>query len=196
MKQAKRSDKQLVTSILAGAFNDNKSVNYIVQQDGKRQQRIRLLMDYSFEVCYLFGKVYLSDDDKACALVLYPHKKKFSFYSAWLDLKLALQVIGISRIASVLKREQLVKAQHPQTTFTYLWFIGVEPGFTGKGLGTKMLKHIMEESRGNQLPVYLETSTEKNFGWYEKLGFEAYHEFTEPYRLVFYKLAGIGRSRG
>ena len=48
MVKAIYSDKPLVVDILSKSFNDNKSINYIVKQDGKREERLRKLMEYSF----------------------------------------------------------------------------------------------------------------------------------------------------
>ena len=62
MIKAAYSDKNLVVDILTDSFETNQSVNYIVKQDKKRVNRIRSLMDYSFEVCYSFGEVFLSDN--------------------------------------------------------------------------------------------------------------------------------------
>lgn len=57
MKKATYRDKDLIVDILAKSFDTNQSVNYIVKQDNRRLQRIKALMDYSFEVCYLFGDI-------------------------------------------------------------------------------------------------------------------------------------------
>ena len=40
MIRADYKDKQRVVNILAHSFDDNKSVNYIIKQDGKRVQRL------------------------------------------------------------------------------------------------------------------------------------------------------------
>jgi len=71
MRQAKYEEKNLIVDILTQSFESNQSVNYIIPQDKKRMKRIRTLMDYSFEVCYLFGEVFISEDKKACALIVY-----------------------------------------------------------------------------------------------------------------------------
>ncbi len=70
MIRADYKDKELIVDILTNSFNDNKSVNYIIKQDDKRLQRIRNLMDYSIEVCYEFGDVFLSNDKTGCALIV------------------------------------------------------------------------------------------------------------------------------
>jgi hypothetical protein len=66
MIKANYGDKERIIKILAQSFDDNKSVNYIIPQDKKRKQRIRQLMAYSFDICLQYGKVFLSDDKKAC----------------------------------------------------------------------------------------------------------------------------------
>lgn len=84
MRNANRSDKSLIVEILAKSFDSNLSVNYIIKQDGKIRKRIRALMDYSFEVCSAVGDVFLSDDNKACALIVYPDKNKNTIKSTLL----------------------------------------------------------------------------------------------------------------
>jgi len=66
-------------------------------------------MEYSFDVCYFSGKVFLSDDKKGCALVMLPDKKKANFRSVWLDLKLIVTCIGLSNIKKALTRETRIK---------------------------------------------------------------------------------------
>ena len=59
MKKADHNDKNLVVDILTKSFDTNQSVNYIVKQDQKRVKRISALLNYSFEVCHMFGDVFL-----------------------------------------------------------------------------------------------------------------------------------------
>ncbi|RKR83410.1 acetyltransferase (GNAT) family protein [Mucilaginibacter gracilis] len=187
MINAKRTDKCLVTELLSAAFNDNLSVNYIIRQDDKRKERILALMDYSFEVCYRFGEVWLSEDRKACALVLFPHQKRTTFASLWLDIKLILKAVGVSGIRKALNQEARIKAKRPKKTMAYLWFIGVSPLYQHQGTGGRLLKEVLGHATGLGLPVYLETSTERNLSWYEKHGFAVYDTLDLGYILHFLK---------
>lgn len=72
MKNATTKDRNLVIDILTHEFDANQSVNYIVKQDSGRAGRIRALMAYSYKICTMFGDVFLSDDQSACALIQYP----------------------------------------------------------------------------------------------------------------------------
>jgi len=69
----------------------------------------------------------------------------------------------------------------------YLWFIGVDPDQQNKGIGSSLIKEVIEEAHSQQRPVYLETSTLKNIPWYEKFGFKIYNELNLGYRLYFMK---------
>jgi len=187
MKNADYKDKNLVIDILTKSFDTNQSVNYIAKQDGKRLKRIRALMDYSFEVCYMFGDVFLSDDRKACALILYPDKKKTTLKSILLDIKLIFSCIGVENIKKALVRESKIKQLQPKTTMYYLWFIGVDPEHQNEGIGSVLLDEIINDSKNKQRPIYLETSTLKNLPWYKKYGFQIYNELELSYKLFFLK---------
>lgn len=177
------SDKPGILDILTRSFDDNKSVNSVVKQDRKRVDRIKQLMNYSFNMCNAFGEVWLSDDQQACALVLFPDKRRTSFRTLLWDLKLALSVIGIKRVRAVLKREAMIKANHPQEPIAYLWFIGVNPLLQGKGIGSAFIQEVIRECERKNRPVYLETSMEKNLLFYNKFGFEIFQSLQLTYTL-------------
>ena len=185
MKKAEYKDKDLIVEILSKSFETNQSVNYIVKQDSKRLSRIKSLMGYSFEVCYSFGDVFLSDDNKACALVLYPDKKRTTIKSVLLDAKLILSCVGLENIKKTLAREAIIKKIQPKEQMYYLWFIGVDPAEQKTGIGSKLLKELIEDSKLKERPIYLETSTLKNLPWYKKFGFNIYHEAELSYKLFF-----------
>ncbi len=187
MIRATLNDRELVTGILTRSFVDNKSVNYIIKQDKKREQRIKGLMEYSFDVCNLFGDVFISDDRKACVLMVKPDRKKVTMKSILLDLKMAHLVTGLSNIKKAISREAAIKKIHPAVPLYYLWFIGVEPSQQGLGIGSKLLDEIIDKSLSENRTICLETSTLKNIPWYEKHGFKIYRELDFGYKLYCLK---------
>lgn len=183
MRRGNADDNQLVIEILEKAFDDNKSVNYVVKQDQKRRERIKGLMEYSFNVCNAFGEVWISDDQQACALILHPDQKRTSLRTLIWDLKLAFSVVGIDRVGTVLKRESMIKSNHPKQPFSYLWFIGVNPQRQNKGIGSAFIMDVINECERKKRPIYLETSMEKNLPFYKKFGFEIFHSLDLSYTL-------------
>lgn len=187
MIRAEYKDKYMIVDILSSSFDDNKSVNYIVKQDNKRVQRLRKLMEYSFDVCFLFGDVFLSEDKKACALVVLPDKKKTTLKSVLLDIKLIFFSTGVRNIKKALKRESEIKRLHPEGLIYYLWFIGVDPNEQNRGIGGKLLQEIIQEGLSQNRKICLETSTQKNIPWYQKFGFSIYQELNFGYKLFCMK---------
>ena len=187
MIRAGIEDKNRIVNILSNAFDDNKSVNYIIQQDAKRKQRIRNLMAYSFDLCHSFGDVFMSDDKKGCALILLPDKKKTTLRSILLDTKLAVSAIGLANIKKAMEREAAINKIHPDGIIYYLWFIGVDPTDQGNGVGSKLLESVIQEGLSQKRTICLETSSIKNLPWYEKHGFKTYLDLDFGYKLYCMK---------
>lgn len=187
MVKATNQDKGLVIDILTESFEYNESVKYIIKQDHRKLERIHALMDYSYEICSMFGNVWLSNDRSACALVLYPHLKETTFRSVCLDLKMILNAIGLAGIIKAMNRENLIKAKQPKAEMAYLWFIGVNPIYQHSGIGSSLLKEVIAEAENKCLPVFLETSTLQNLPWYRRFNFQVYDELTLTYTLYFLK---------
>lgn len=184
---ALQKDKAKVVEILTAAFVNNKSVNYLISQDGLKLFRVHELMAYSFEVCMLFGKVLISEDNKACALLLYPELKRISLRSIVLDLKLIFNSVGVRNVFRAIRREGLIKAKQPSVRMAYLWFIAVGPKYQKFGLGRRLLEEVIAHCTADDRPIYLETSTMENLPWYKKFGFEVYDTLTLTYKLYFLK---------
>ncbi|QNL52318.1 GNAT family N-acetyltransferase [Olivibacter sp. SDN3] len=183
MYLAQEEDKEIVIDILLQSFRNNKSVHYIVKQDEQLNKRLRYLMSYSFDLCFHFGKVLLSDRKDACALITYPHRKKNLLKSIRMDIGLLINTIGIFKLGKAIKREALIKANYPVQDFLYLWFIGVKPHMQGQGVGSDLLNQVLQEAKATHLDVHLETSTLTNLPWYRKFGFEIYKELDFGYTL-------------
>ncbi len=144
MVKAEYNSKTLVVDILTKSFDTNQSVNYIINQDEKRKKRIKNLMEYSFGVCYLFGKVFLSDDKKSCALIVLPDKKKTTLRSILLDIKLIFSCITFSNVNRAMKREAKIKKLQPKDLMYYLWFIGVQPKHQGMTIWLQNAQKTLE----------------------------------------------------
>ena len=187
MIRAKHTDKDQIVKILTSSFENNKSVNYIIPQDRNRLKRIKKLMAYSFEICNLFGDVFITADKNGCALLLYPEKKTTTLQSILLDFKFAFAGVGLSNIFKAMKREATIKQLHPNGLLYYLWFIGVDPNHQNNGIGSELMIKLICEAEKQNRTICLETSTIKNLPWYKKNGFKIYNELDLGYKLYCLK---------
>ena len=60
---------------------------------------------------------------------------------------------------------------HPQRDHWYLPLIGVQPAHQGKGLGSVLMRPILQRCDEKRLPAYLESTNPRNISFYERLGF-------------------------
>lgn len=176
MIKADKTHKEKVIEILSECFETNKTVNWIVKQDSKRKERIRDLMDYSFETCLEAGQIYLTDDLTGVIIFSNSDDKLPILEEAYLTIQFVLKVTGIEGIGRALRREEYISQFHPKDEeFIYIWFIGLKKTEQGRGVGSAMLQEVINRSNDEKIPVYLETSNEQNLNFYKKYGFKVYH---------------------
>lgn len=187
MERADNSDRDIIVNILINSFRDNKSVNYIIKQDSKKELRLKRLMEYSHDVCKLSGDVFITEDKSGCALIVKPETKKPLIKSTLLDVKFVMGCLGIGNIKKAMSRESIIKSQHPEGLLYYLWFIGVDPAKQNQGLGSSLLKDVIAEGKTDNRTICLETSTLKNIPWYQSFGFSIYKELDFGYKLFCLK---------
>lgn len=188
MKKAKTTDKNDVVKILSNSFADNRSVNWVI----KKKKNIDKLMSYCFDVCTDSDGTFISEDRKGALLFDLPNSQKHNKFMELInEAFFAITVVGLHRVLKVLKREAYVKKMHPKGEFIYLWFVGVLQDRQQTGVGSKLVKSLIEIAKKEGLPIYLETSNPDNLPFYKKHGFEMFHEWNSPitgFTIWFFKL--------
>ncbi len=67
---------------------------------------------------------------------------------------------------------RLTAGIHPEgQAHEYLWMIAVAPGRQGEGLGSALVQHVLDRCDGEGVAAYLEASSARSRGLYERLGF-------------------------
>jgi GNAT superfamily N-acetyltransferase len=65
-----------------------------------------------------------------------------------------------------------METYHPADPCWYLPLIGVDPSLQGRGYGSALLRHALEQCDRDGMPAYLESSNPRNVPLYERHGFE------------------------
>ncbi|MEJ7676320.1 MAG: GNAT family N-acetyltransferase [Segetibacter sp.] len=149
-------------------------------------------MEYSFDACIETGQVYITEDLTGVIVCSNSDDKLPILEEAYLTLRFVLKVTGIDGIGKALRREKYINKCHPQDEeFIYIWFIGLKKTEQGSGVGSSMLQEVITRSNEEQIPIYLETSNERNLNFYKKHGFEVYH--ISPQDMFGFKLYFLKR---
>ena len=72
---------------------------------------------------------------------------------------------------------KLFDDHHPHGSYWYLQFMGVAPGWQGRGIGSALMTPILERCDREGVRAYLDATTERNKRLYERHGFEAEEAF-------------------
>jgi len=178
--QATIKDKKLAVKILTESFQSNPSVLWVVKQDKKINKRIEELSKYAFDTGVRRNGVYISSDKTGVAICYEYNIKKESLADYWSQAKLAFRCIGLNRVVKVLKREAYIKKNRDADNhFLYFWFFGVSNKGKGKNAAKELKDHIFKLSDSKKLPIYLETSVNKNQNVYQRYGFETYYTWED-----------------
>jgi GNAT superfamily N-acetyltransferase len=94
-----------------------------------------------------------------------------------LRLTPALASINGRAVARLLQAINAAESNHPSELHYYLAFLGVEPELQGNGIGSALLRQVLDRCDREQVPAYLEASTPRNRALYERNGFQVIDEF-------------------
>ena len=72
----------------------------------------------------------------------------------------------------MLQVQSLVDGNHPREPHYYLFAIGTLPELRGRGIGSKLMRPMIERMDRERAPAYLENSKQQNLAFYERHGFE------------------------
>lgn len=186
MKSATKKNIPAIVKILAPAFSDNKSVNRCVKQDSRRYKRIENQIKYISSICIRNKMAFLNENMTGTVLCTLSNGGGATLLD---DLYYIFKVSGVKLGLQLIKREKLLKQILPNDNYCHLWLIGIDKESQSKGNGTKIISFLKKNCRDQQLPIYLETSNQRNKIFYEKNGFKLYHRTqlsTDNFELYFY----------
>ena len=165
---------------LAQAFYDDPVFAWFWPRPHRRYERIvRYFRGVSLESTLRFGHVYTTDGIAGGALWLPPGEAHASTMEI---IRLVPEMIRVwgRDIGRAFKGISYMEANHPHEDHWYLWLLGVAPEWRGAGLGSSLLRPILERCDADRMPAYLEATSPLNRRLYERHGFEVTRELRLP----------------
>ena len=177
IRKATYNDVNKLANTLAESFNDDPYVNWILRKDKKRNSGLLALFTGCLKkICMPHDEVFTTEDYSGTSLWLPPGKTKISFLKQLTLLPIILKVTGFSRLNRFMDIMDLINEIHPEKKHYFLQYMGVIREHRSKGIGSSLLKPIIEKSKEEKCGIYLENSKEKNISFYEKNGFKVLDE--------------------
>jgi ribosomal protein S18 acetylase RimI-like enzyme len=167
--------------VLSQAFVDD-PVSVAVYKNFSKNRRIKALkVDFTVEllVCIRRGcPIQANEGDKTLgAAVIYPPGRyPLPVSDDWLLLLKSIWGNGFYDIGSWMKWLKEVGKLHPTEPHYYLEYIGVEPEYQSRGIGSVILQHLCDEVDAKGVGCYLENANPINTAFYQRFGFQIIHE--------------------
>ncbi len=181
VRKATRADVPALAGVLARAFDDDPMANWFVAADERRAERIRHMQHVQLgRISLPLGEVYTTDGLHGASLWAPPGKWKMGLLS---QLRLVPAMAGAvtwRRALHVLGGVNAIEKKHPAAPHWYLFVLGTEPDQQGRGVGTALMRPVLERCDREGIPAYLESSKERNLPLYERNGFRVTEEFVVP----------------
>jgi predicted N-acetyltransferase YhbS len=174
IRTATADDTDEITASLARAFHDDPVASYALPSDRRRPDQLRRFYAQRLRTLLSDELVFCSEDRRAAALWAAPDR--------W---RTPLGELVRTRIVSwrtplFLAGGMRVEHRHPSEPHYYLAILGVDPAAQGRGLGSAVLRPMLDRCDTEGVPAYLESSKATNLPFYERHGFRVTGELRLP----------------
>jgi ribosomal protein S18 acetylase RimI-like enzyme len=178
VRKATPRELDSLAAVLARAFHDDPVARWIVKHDGRRlrflQRNFRLFLRrlwFAQDECY-------TTENVAGAIVWELPGRWKAGVPGQLRLLPAMLAINGRLLPRWGRALAAMESNHPAEPHYYLPVVGVEPQWQGRGLGTALLRPVLERCDDEKLPAYLEASSPRNRALYQRHGFQVTGQFS------------------
>ena len=182
VRAATRADLPRITAVLGRAFQDDPFMAWMVPGEGRRRRQLPRFFALNARD-FRLGGIEVAERDSVLQGAGLHAGEGASLGSALpgdLLLRLRLARIAGRRTSEVLKGMELLEAARPSDPHWYGRFVGADPDRTGKGVGARLLRSVVNRCDAKGLPLYFETSNHDAVRHYERVGCEVHGKITLP----------------
>ncbi len=185
VRRATVGDIPELAATLARAFAHDPFYEFIVGDAPERNQRMRDgWTGFLRHASNGLSHTYTTHDHAGVAVWHPPGYTGAGFIDSLRLLPSATRMAGgigrlrdVSRAMAALEQHRRLHAPGPHF---YLSVLGVEPERQGEGIGSALMRPVLDLASGAKLPAYLETATGRNVLLYERAGFVVVEELIIP----------------
>jgi ribosomal protein S18 acetylase RimI-like enzyme len=165
--------------VAGDAFQDDPIMVFVYPDEKERKQKSQ----YGFYMLYKygikFGLAYATSKNLEGITIWLPPNKVYP--STWAMMryggfytmrKVGLKLKAMKRTMAVFKYEEERHKELAPYDHWYFQNIAVKPEEQGKGYGGLLISTLLKTIESDNVPVYVETNTEKAMSIYQKHGFE------------------------
>jgi ribosomal protein S18 acetylase RimI-like enzyme len=168
------TDLTPMAHVLAEAFHDDPVVSWLVPDEGRRRADLPAMMLVFAARFQPHGENCLNETGTGAAVWLPPEATFTPEDDARFETALvAAAGDDIERAGELMA---VMESAHPTDPHHYLMLLGVVPDQQGTGIGSALLRAVLDIADAAGEPAYLEATSPQNRALYERHGFEVTRE--------------------
>lgn len=175
VRKSAAHDLTTMGGVLAAAFHDDPVISWMVPDEGRRRAGLAGIMGLFAGRYQAHGENHLNDTGTGAA-VWAPPAVAFTPED---DERFGADLAAVAGadIARVGELGELLDGHHPHDPHHYyLMLLGVRPDHQGTGIGSALLRAVLDRADREDAPAYLEATSPRNRALYERHGFEVTDE--------------------
>jgi GNAT superfamily N-acetyltransferase len=176
--------KRAAAVVAAAFFNYPMMVHYFPDPK-KRERRLPWYLKNVLNSAMRYGEVFVTSDLAGVLFILPPgHTRLTTKEYIRCGFLMTPLVMGHRQYKVSNECERFVGDTHERLMggrgHYYLWGLVTDPGEQRKGVGSALMKVIIDKADTENVPVYLETHDKANVTYYERFGFKLIHTDVIP----------------
>ena len=176
IRRAERSDDLRLALTLAAAFDDDPVARFCVRTDARRHWAMQAGFKRALDLYRPYGLTFVANDGAGVALWARHDQWQLTFWQECSLIPLYVRVCGINRFMRLIRGFDVMESHHLAERHYYLYLLGVHPDHQSQGLGSALLRTVLERCDREQMPAYLEASNPRNISLYGRHGFRVIRE--------------------
>lgn len=183
VRPARRDEIPQLAAVLARAFAADPFFSYLAGTAPERNQRMRDGWSGILRHASAGLSATWTTEDLAGAAIWLPPGRKPSLLDNLRLMPDMARLAGWRRLRLVADALEVLDARrhaHVPGPHYYLSALGVDPERQGGGLGTALMRPVLDRCDRDGVPAYLETATARNVLLYERAGFEVVEQLVLP----------------
>ncbi|MGQ0679745.1 MAG: GNAT family N-acetyltransferase [Actinomycetota bacterium] len=178
IRKATRPELPAVCAVLADAFFDDPVMNWWIPDGQRRKQLLPGAMELLAGMSLEHNAIYTTDDLIAGAVWVPPGKQPTEQEKEQMGPLFA--EMAQEHAPRAFQLMALTDEKHPKDNHHYLFILGTAPAHQGKGIGSALMEPVLRMCDRDQLPAYLEASSERNVRLYLRHNFKIVDEVHLP----------------
>jgi GNAT superfamily N-acetyltransferase len=180
VRQATEADVEPMVAQLCRAFADDPVMAYVFRNEGRRTNATRAYFTSQMRGDYLpFGGCYTTEDHLGAAIWGPAGKPLLTGIAGIANLVKVVPYV-FSHLKTTLDMISLIESLHPHEPHWYLATLGTDPEAQGRGIGSALMRPVLDQCDAEGWPAYLESSKERNVPFYARHGFAVVKEVPLP----------------